>query len=155
MACARLEAEVYPEQRVSTTINSNFIPVHLHVKDNKAAFERFGASWTPTILVLDSEGKERHRIEGFVGPDDLIGQLYLGLGHSAYENGKYEEAEKFFRQVLKELPKSDAAPEAQYWAGVSKYKRTNDGSALAETAKAFKQRYSDSSWAKKAAVWGG
>ena len=48
----------------------------------------------------------------------------------------------------------EAAAEAQYWAGVSKYKGTNDATALKETAQAFKQRYQDTSWAKKASVWG-
>jgi hypothetical protein len=37
---------------------------------------------------------------------------------------------------------------------VTRYKATNDAAALAETTKAFKERYSDSTWAKKASVWG-
>ena len=41
-----------------------------------------------------------------------------------------------------------------YWAGVSRYKASNDGSALKATAQAFKQRYSDTTWAKKASIWG-
>jgi hypothetical protein len=38
---------------------------------------------------------------------------------------------------------------------VSKYKATNDASALGETAKAFGERFKESAWAKKASVWGG
>lgn len=45
------------------------------------------------------------------------------------------------------------APEALYWAGVSRYKATNDAAALAGTADAFARRYQDSVWAKKASVW--
>jgi len=33
-------------------------------------------------------------------------------------------------------------------------KATNDAAALAGTAKAFRGRYSGSSWAKKASIWG-
>ena len=51
------------------------------------------------------------------------------------------------------VAKSDAAPEALYWAGVSKYKASHDPVALKETAKAFSTRYKDSSWAKKASIW--
>lgn len=47
------------------------------------------------------------------------------------------------------------APEALYWAGVSKYKGTGDPGALQETAAHFKTRFTDSSWAKKASVWSG
>jgi hypothetical protein len=36
---------------------------------------------------------------------------------------------------------------------VSKYRATNDPSALKDTAAAFAERYQQSSWAKKASVW--
>jgi hypothetical protein len=36
---------------------------------------------------------------------------------------------------------------------VSRYKATHDATALKETAKAFTQRYKESSWAKKASIW--
>src|SRR2546423_639106 len=50
-------------------------------------------------------------------------------------------------------PDTGAAPEALYWAGVARYKATNDPSALEQTAQAFAQRYQDTAWAKKASVW--
>ena len=40
-----------------------------------------------------------------------------------------------------------------YWAGVSRYKRTNDPAALEETGLAFQKAYRDTPWAKKASVW--
>jgi len=52
------------------------------------------------------------------------------------------------------FPQSDAAPEALYWARVSHYKGKGDASALGATAREFTRRYQDSSWAKKASVWG-
>jgi TolA-binding protein len=51
------------------------------------------------------------------------------------------------------MPGTDAAAEAMYWAGVARYKATNDASALKATADAFKKRYQDSIWAKKASIW--
>ena len=51
-------------------------------------------------------------------------------------------------------PSTDAGPEALYWAGVARYKATSDPSALVQTAASFKQRYQETSWAKKASVWG-
>jgi TolA-binding protein len=56
--------------------------------------------------------------------------------------------------VLDRFPATDAAPEAQYWRGVTRYKATNDAAALGETARAFKERYADSTWARKASIWG-
>jgi len=54
---------------------------------------------------------------------------------------------------VEQLPRTDAAPEAQYWAGVAKYKATGDPAALKETGRAFSKQYQDSTWAKKASVW--
>ncbi len=116
--------------------------------------ERFGAKWTPTVLLLDPAGVERHRIEGFLPATDFAGQLLLGLGHAAFEAKDWKEAQRRFGEVLEKLPDSDAAPEAQYWKGVSRYKETNDASALTDTFRAFQRRYRDTPWGKKASVWG-
>jgi len=56
------------------------------------------------------------------------------------------------RGIIDRYPNSEVAPEAQDWAGVSKYKESNDANDLKDTAKAFKDRYSDSTWAKKASI---
>jgi outer membrane protein assembly factor BamD (BamD/ComL family) len=116
--------------------------------------EKFGAQWTPTTLLLDSNGVERHRIEGFLPASDFAAQILLGMGHAARTAGDFQEAERRYAEVLEKFPDSDAAPEAQYWKGVAHYKATNDPSALAETARAFQTRYTDTPWAKKASVWG-
>ena len=138
-------------------ITENFVPVRVHVRDQAEDFrrlgKRFGAEWTPTILMLDPSGEERHRIEGFLPADDFLAQLGLGLGRIHFSAGRFQEAEDQFRVVVERHPGTDAAAEAQYWEGVSKYKRTNDPSALAETARAFRKSYADTPWAKKASVW--
>jgi uncharacterized protein HemY len=123
------------------------------VKTHPEAMERFGANWTPTVVLLDSNGTERHRIEGFLPADDFLAQLHLGLGHIAFANKRFDEAQTHFREIVDKLPDTDAAAEAQYWAGVAKYKGTNDASALKATADAFRTRYSDSAWAKKSSIW--
>ena len=128
--------------------------MRFHVKDGNEAFERFGAQWTPTIIVMDPSEKERHRIEGFLPADDFLAQLDLGRAQVAFSAKKFDEAERLFRGLVDQWPDSDAAAEALYWAGVSKYKGTNDASALQATASAFKQRYTSSPWAKKASIWG-
>ena len=150
---------MYPDPRVVTAVERQFVPVRAHVKENAAEFQRLGskydAQWTPTILVVDGKGEERHRIEGFLPSDDFLGQLALGAAKAAFAGGDYQQAERLFEEVLQSHPKTDAAPEAQYWSGVSRYKATNDASALANTFKRFQERYADSTWAKKASVWGG
>ena len=94
-----------------------------------------------------------HRIEGFLPGDDFLSQLMLGRAQIAFAQQQWDEAEKRFREIVDKFPNTDAAPEALYWAGVARYKATHDHTPPKETAQAFKTRYQDSSWAKKASVW--
>ena len=148
---------MWPDERVARFVNENFIPARVHVKDDAAAFKKYGeqynAHWTPTVLELDPNGEEFYRVEGFLPLDDFLAQLMLGRAHMDFKQAKWPEAEKRFREIVDKLPKAEAAPEAMYWAGVSRYKGTQDATALKETGKSFTQRYQDSSWAKKASIW--
>jgi hypothetical protein len=146
---------VYPDPKVASFIKDNFVPDRAHVKEQPEVFERFNAQWTPTILILDPSGVERHRFEGFLPVPDFLAQLRLGLAHAARIRGDYAEAERWYRELADDSSAGEVAPEAQYWAGVSKYKASNDPAALAETAERFKQRFQESTWAKKASVWAG
>jgi TolA-binding protein len=149
---------VYPQPQIAEFIRDHFIPVRVHVKDDRDEYKRlsemFNAQWTPTILIVDPPATERHRIEGFLPVDDFASQLALGAAKSAFARGQFADAGRAYEEVLSRFPNTDAAPEAQYWSGVSRYKATGDASALAQTARQFKERYADTSWAKKASVWG-
>ena len=150
---------MYSNSSVGEFITRHFVPVRVHVKENAEAFkqlgQRFNAQWTPTVLIADPDGQERHRIEGFLPTDDFVAQLKLGLGHAEFAGGRFLEAEKLFRPIADEHPATESAAEALYWAGVARYKGTNDAGALTDTARVFSQRYSDTAWAKKASVWKG
>jgi len=138
-------------------VEQNFVPVRVHVKEQRDQFqrlgERFAAQWTPTTLLIDDTATERHRIEGFLPADDFLSQLEIGAAKAAFARKDYAAAERLYRDIVNNYPTSDAAPEALYWAGVSNYRATNNSSALGETARAFAERYQDTSWAKKASVW--
>jgi TolA-binding protein len=98
-------------------------------------------------------GFARHRIEGFLPNDDFLAQLMLGRAQIAFAEQKWDDAERRFREIVEKFPDTDAAPEALYWAGVAPYKASHDNSSLKQTANAFKDRYRDTSWAKKASIW--
>ena len=85
--------------------------------------------------------------------DDFLAQLKLGLAQIAFAREDWNRAEQLFREIVEQLPNTDAAPEALYWAGVSRYKASGDAKALGETAQQFKNKYAQSGWAKKASVW--
>lgn len=149
---------MWPDERIIGVVEKEFVPVRVHVRDQAAEFQRLGerysAQWTPTTLVLDANGVERHRVEGFLPTEDLLAQLLLGLGKVAFAKGDWSAAERRFSVVADGSGTGDAAAEATYWAGVSRYKGSHDASALAETARRLTERHAGSTWAKKASVWG-
>ncbi len=148
---------MYSDSRVIDLVTRHFVPVRVHAVQHRDTFatlgERFNAQWTPTILIVDAAGNERHRIEGFLPADDFLSQLALGVAKAAFARKDYASAERLYRDVIDRYAKTDAAPEAQYWAGVSRYRATTDPSALKDTAKAFADRYNESTWATKASIW--
>lgn len=115
--------------------------------------ERFGAQWTPTILFFDPDGKERHRIEGFLDANALLPQLQLGYAQTAFATSRWDDAERAFEEVAKSGD-ADAAPAGAYWAGVTRYKRSGDANELGATHKRLSEQFPGTSWAKKASVWG-
>lgn len=148
---------MYPDPHVAQFIAEHFVPVRVHVRHDADEFKRlgqhFGAEWTPTTLVVDRSGQERHRIEGSLPAGDFIAELALGRGHALFGRGEFAAAARQFEEVMQRHPQSESAPAARYWMGVSKYKETNDAAPLVETARDLQERYAGSTWAKKASVW--
>ena len=138
---------------MSAFINQNFVPLEAHIKEHPAYFHRFDAVWTPTVLVLDAEGEERARNEGYLSKEEFRAWLEMGLARIAFMRKKWDEAEKRYAQVVERYPDTGSAPEAVYWRGVSHYKATNDHTVLGQVADELKEKYGESVWAVKALPW--
>ena len=138
---------------MSRFITANFIPVEAHIKEHPAWFHRFDVSWTPTVLIMDSGGVERYRIEGYLPKTEFLAELHLGLAREAFKQKNWSDAETKYREVVDRFPNSAAAPEAQYWTGVSQYQRTHDPAILKQTGKQLAEKYPTSIWTRKGSVW--
>jgi TolA-binding protein len=139
---------------VSGFINKTFVPLEIHIKENPTGFHRFDVLWTPTVLIMDSEGKERMRNEGYLPKPEFQAWLDMSLARLAFVAKKWTEAEKKFAAVIRQYPDSGVAAYSVYWRGVSRYKETKDHKDLSAITEEFRRRYRDSIWAKKAVVWG-
>ena len=129
------------------------MPLSAHIKEHPAYFHRFDALWTPTVMILDPNGVERFRLEGYLPKDEFRAQLELGLARVAFMGKHWAEAEQRYGAVLEKYPQSKSAPEALYWKGVSHYKATNDHTVLSELPGQFREQYPDSIGALKALGW--
>ena len=153
IGCQQLEAVTYPDSNVCFTVDKNFIPLQIDFNKNKSLVSRFSVKWTPTIIILDPEGDEHHRFIGFLPPEDFIGQLILGKGKAEFNLEHFDQAIQCFQELLVRYPKTDAAPEAQYLLGVSKYKASHDPKELKSNLEILQRDYSGSEWTKKAQVY--
>jgi len=127
--------------------------VKAHIKEHPAWFHRFDAVWTPSVLLLDSEGKERLRLEGYLPNSDFVAALESGLGRIAFVHKKYVDAEHWYDDVVKRFGQSHSAPGAMYWRAVARYRATNDHTVLTKVAEELQKAYPSSVWAVKAIPW--
>ena len=104
-------------------------------------------------MVMDPDGKERSRLEGYLPRDEFRAFLEMGLARVSYMTKELADAERRYAEVLERYPNSQFAPEALYYLGVSRYSISHDSAILAQTAQAFTQKYKDSIWALKSLPW--
>lgn len=110
----------------------------------------YRVKWTPNLLVIDAEGKEHHRVIGFLPAVELIPSLLLGMGKGYFNQDKFKEAIECFENVTSEYSYSSSAPEAVYFGGVSGYKSTHQRGPLKEAYRKLQVQYHFSEWAKRA-----
>jgi TolA-binding protein len=143
---------VYADDRAKDRIAERFVPVRVHVRENRDEYQqlssRYGVHWTPTILVVDADGEERHRIEGFLPTRDFLSQVELGAAHATFKRGDHEKAEQLFRDVASRYADTDAGPEALYWAGVE-IPRDQRSRRAQENGRRVTARHTESAWEER------
>jgi hypothetical protein len=119
------------------------------MKEHPAWFHRFDAVWTPTVLLLDSNGRERVRLEGYLPNADFTAALMNGVGRMAFVRKKYADAERWYGDVITRFGNTHFAAEAMYWRAVSQYSASHDHAVLGKVAEELRSSYPSSVWASK------
>ena len=144
-----MDTVTYPESKVVRFIEENFIPLRVP-SDSKPHSDTFNVKWTPTLITLSPEAQEHHRTVGFLGPEELIPSLLLGLGKYYFENDRFDEALIRLEQLVDGYGTSDSAPEAVFLAGVCRYKRSHDPKPLKAAYEKLSASFPNSEWTKRA-----
>ncbi len=144
-----MDAVTYPEASVIDFMEKNVVPLRVAF-DHKPLSSDFNVKWTPTLVTLDTDGKEHHRTVGFLAPGELIPSLLLGTGKAYFDNGQFDKALKFFEEVISRYPKSASAPEAIFYRGVASYKSTHDGKPLRHAYDKLTAEFPEHEWTKRA-----
>jgi len=142
-------AVTYPDEKVAAFIKASMVPVQL-LYDAKPYADDFNIQWTPTVIVLDENGKEHYRTTGFLPPDEFIPALLLGMLKVKFDLKQYRETVAAADGLIREYPKSRAVPEAIYWHGVANFEETHDPSHLKAAYKRLKAEHPSSEWTMRA-----
>ena len=144
-----MDAVTYPDANVAEFMNRSIIPLRVSFDSQPLAAD-FNIKWTPTLITLDAEGKEHHRTVGFLPAEELIPSLLLGMAKTFFETEKLDAAMKYLDRLVRDYPKSDAAPEAIFIRGVCGYKSTHNPKPLKEAYEKLAADYPSSEWTKRA-----
>jgi TolA-binding protein len=64
------------------------------------------------VVILDEDGREHHRIVGFLPPEEFVPELMLANGKTCLQNRRTAKARAFFNAILKDYPRSKSASQA-------------------------------------------
>ena len=149
-----MDAVTYPTESVEAFINQHLVPWRIDYRKEKGLREKFGVNWTPTILFLDTAGRQLYRIMGYLPPETFEVHLHLGKAHASFGGERYLEAKEYFDAVLEKFPDSEQAPQAMYFSGVCRFKMSGVGKDLVKTRLELEKEFPKSEWAQRAAVLG-
>jgi hypothetical protein len=116
---------------------------------NNQLLHRLHHIWTPDVRILTHDGFEMYRWDGFLPPPEYIARMECGFAMAYLRSKRYGDAEKLYIDVLKRFSTSYAAPEAQYYLGVTRYRRDPDSDELLTQWAELCSRYPSSEYRVK------
>ena len=133
----------YPQSQVIEAITTYGIP--LQFDNSKPENNKFLHSihhiWTPDWRILYHDGFELYRADGYLPPDEFAARVLCGYAMAYLRLKHFDEAEKIYLDVLKRYSTTYAAPEAQYYLGVTRYRRDPDSDELLTQWANLRSRY--------------
>jgi len=133
----------YPQPPVIETIVAHGVPVQFDnsKKENNVFLHGIHHIWTPDIRILNHDGYELYRWDGFLPPPEFMARTLCAYGLAYLRLKRFEQAEAVYVDVLKRFSTTYAAPEAQYYLGVTRYRRDPDSDGLLEGWANLRSRY--------------
>ncbi len=133
-------------------MNEYFVPVQINVDEHQDLTARFRVVWTPNINILDPEGNVFYHVEGWLPPSDYSAMLVVAHAHYFLHHKDFQKARDLFQTVWDKYPKSEFAPEALYYLGVSRYMESHKGNELVAGWRVLQRYRPESTWAIRSSV---
>ena len=104
-----MDTVTYPEPRIVDFVNRYLIPVRVNTGSPGPLPARFAIQYTPTLVLLDDDGKEQHRSVGFEPPEQFVPSMLLEIGKSFFNHNQFSKALAIFDKILSDYPRSSSA----------------------------------------------
>jgi len=144
-----MDAVTYPDKNVAEFITQNFIPLRV-LSDAIPLSTDFNVQGAPTLILLDTSGKEHYRTAGFIPAEEMIPLLLFGIAKTYFDLGQFDQAIQRLDVIISEHPKSYTAPEATYLRGVYAYRSTRDRKHLRQAYEKLRHENKHRGWALRA-----
>lgn len=141
----------YPQDPVIQVVGSHGIPVQIDNSQaaNQQVLQRIHHIWTPDIRIVHHDGTELYRFDGFAPPPEFMARVLCGYGMAFLRTKRFDQAEACYMDVLTRFSTTYAAAEAQYYLGVTQYRRDPDSDGLLDNWAALRSRYPMSEYRMK------
>lgn len=141
----------YPQDFVADAIAEHAVPVQIDntKSENNQFLHGIHSIWTPDVRIFHYDGYEMYRWEGFLPPAEFAARLLCGFGLSYLRLKRFDRAEAVYADVLKRFSTTYAAPEANYYLGVTRYRRDPDSDELLTLWGNLRSRYPESEFRVK------
>jgi hypothetical protein len=147
-----LGAVTYPDTQVAALLNENFVAVQVNFEEASKLVNEFQAIWTPNLNVFDRNQNRIYWVEGWLPPSEFTAMLTVARGQYFLRGKKYTEAEPLFKAVFDQHPRSQFAPEALYYKGVSRYLNSHEVEELKEDWIMLQRFYPQSAWSLRSNI---
>ncbi len=73
--CAKMKEEVFEKEEFKALAAEKFVLVTIDGDKNRVLVDKYGVQGFPTLVILDGEGKEVHKIVGYKALTPLLEEL--------------------------------------------------------------------------------
>ena len=126
------------------------IPLRINKEKQSDYFKKYLVAWTPTIAILDAEGREHYRFTGFLSPLELCARVILDGAKAELTLNNYDLAIKCFDDVIEKYAGTFAVPEAIFYLSVAKFLLGHNPKMLREGLERLRKEFPHSEWTLRA-----
>jgi len=148
--CIRLANDTLADPDVMAQIAERFVPLKLHLFNDRAVTRPWQVFWTPTVLVADRSGKVRYTSVNYLPVPEFLDVMDIGEALVDMRWREFEQGIDLLKAVEERHPDGPLTAEAMYWRGMADYfNEGNNPAASKRVWQEIQQRFPDSIWAKR------